>query len=230
MFPAYMVVAGAEIGNGKARLAKPIDRVSARDLPEFVHEVLKLWIVKKNDYPSFAAYVDGEGTQDIRDIASRFREIPAYGEDRSYYQDWGAEESFSLVGRGVGECSAGLFDLIEVDLNSARQLREELRSGDLQSEDALYAIILRSARALLITRGIEAPTDAAVFENFAKHFIRAGLIDRRFESVIQNAHQKNREILNQLEEEVFELLNAVEALYRSMDNSLRFPAETRTTA
>jgi hypothetical protein len=56
------------------------------------------------------------------------------------------------------------------------------------------------------------------------------LIDRRFESVIQNAHQKNNGILSQLEEEVFGLLNAVEALYRSMDNSLRFPAEAKTTA
>jgi sulfite reductase (ferredoxin) len=230
MFPAYMVVAGAEIGNGKARLAKPIDRVSARDLPEFVHDVLKLWIARKNDYPSFAAYVDEEGTREIQEIAGRYRVIPSHNEDKSYYQDWGATDSFSLVGRGIGECSAGLFDLIEVDLNGARQLREEFRSGDLQSEDSLYSIALRSARALLITRGIEAPTDAAVFENFAKHFIHVGLIDKRFESVIRNAHQKNAKELSQLEEEVFALLNAVEALYRSMDNSLRFPAEARTTA
>jgi sulfite reductase (ferredoxin) len=191
---------------------------------------LKLWISKKNDYPSFAAFVDGEGTQDIRTIAGRFREIPVFSKDSSYYQDWGAAESFSLVGRGIGECSAGLFDLIEVDLNGARQLREEIRSGDPQNDDALYGIALRSARALLITRGIEAPTDDAVFDSFAKHFIQAGLIDRRFESVIRSAHQKNAGELNQLEEEVFALLNAVEALYRSMDNSLRFPAEAKSTA
>ena len=230
MFPAYMVVAGAEIGGGKARLARQIDRVSARDLPEFVHEVLKLWIVKKNHHTSFAAYVDGEGAQDIRSIAGRFRQIPAFSEDKSYYFDWGAKEPFSLVGKGAGECSAGLFDLIEVDLNGARQLREELRSGDCQRENPLYAISLRSARALLITRGIEAPTDAAVFESFARHFIQAGLIDRRFESVIERAKRKDTEGLNQLEEEVFELLHAVEALYRSMDNSLRFPEEAKSTA
>jgi sulfite reductase (ferredoxin) len=230
MFPAYMVVAGAEIGNGKARLAKPIDRVCARDLPEFVQDVLKLWIAKKNDYQSFAAFVDENGTKEIQEIAGRYRQIPAFSKDSSYYQDWGATQSFSLIGRGLGECSAGLFDLIEVDLNGARQLREELRSGDLQSDDILYRITLRSARALLITRGIEAPTDAGVFENFAQHFIRAGLIDRRFEFVIQSALQKITGQLSQLEEEVYALLNAVETLYRSMDNSLRFPAEAKTTA
>jgi sulfite reductase (ferredoxin) len=218
MFPAYMVVAGAEIGEGKAQLARQIDRVSARDLPEFVYEVLKLWLLTKDSYSSFAAYVDGEGTQEIRAIADRFRTIPEFSVDKTYYYDWGAKDTFSLVGKGLGECSAGLFDLIEVDLKSARHLREELRSGDSQDEDTLYAIALRSARALLITRG---------FENFLKHFIQAGLIGMRFEPVIAAAQQKNHEALYQLEEEVFALLEAVEALYRSMDNSLRFAVEAK---
>jgi len=230
VFPAYMVVAGAEIGEGKARLARPIDRVSARDLPEFVHEVLKLWIAKKSTYSAFAQYVEAEGENEIREIAAHFRAIPAYSDDASYYRDWGTTETFSLVGRGVGECSAGLFDLIEVDLNTARRIREELRTRDLQNEGVLYEIALRSARALLITRGIEAATDAAVFKNFAQHFIQTGLIDKRFAFVIEFAHQKNLEELVRREDDIFELLNAVEALYRSMDNSLRFPAETKLMA
>jgi sulfite reductase (ferredoxin) len=225
MFPAYMIVAGAEIGDGKARLARPIDQVSAHDLPVFVQEVLKLWIARKNNYSSFAAFVDAEGVDQIRGIASRFREIPSYSEDQSYYYDWGAKDSFSLVSKGVGECSAGLFDLIEVDLKSARELREMFRSGDSQDEDTLYAISLRSARALLITRGIEAPTDSAVFENFRKHFIESGLIGTRFVPVIAAAQQKNLAILSQFEEEIFSLLDAVEVLYRNMDNSLRFATE-----
>jgi len=184
-------------------------------------------VTKKDSYASFAAYVDGEGTQDIRTIADRFRAIPEFSVDKTYYYDWGAKDTFSLVGKGLGECSAGLFDLIEVDLKSARHLREEIRSGDSQDEDALYAITLRGARALLITRGIEAPTDAAVFETFRKHFIQAGLIGTSFEPVIVAAQGKNTEALNQSEEEVFALLDAVEALYRSMDNSLRFASEAK---
>jgi len=225
MFPAYMIVAGAEIGNGKARLARPIGQVSARDLPIFVQEVLRLWLARKDGYSSFAAYVDAEGEDEIRAISGRFPEIPSYSEDQSYYYDWGAKDSFSLVSRGVGECSAGLFDLIEVDLKSARELREKFRSGESQDEDTLYAISLRSARALLITRGIEAPTDSAVFDNFCKHFIESGLIGARFAPVIAAAQQKKLAVLSQFEEEIFSLLDAVEALYRNMDNSLRFATE-----
>jgi sulfite reductase (ferredoxin) len=169
--------------------------------------------------------VDREGTDEIRRIADRFREIPAYSEDKSYYYDWSASEPFSLAGKGVGECSAGLFDLIEVDLKSAREMREEFRSDEFQGVDTLYSISLRSARALLITRSIEAPTDSAVFGSFRTHFIESGLIDMRYEPVVAAAQKKDVAALSHLEEEIFALLEAVEALYRSMDNSLRFAAE-----
>jgi len=57
---------------------------------------------------------------------------------------------FSLAGKSAGECSAGLFDLIEVDLKHAKRLREPLQSAAAQeskeAEAALYAITLCSAR------------------------------------------------------------------------------------
>jgi sulfite reductase (ferredoxin) len=232
MFPAYAVVAGARVTDGDARLAQPIDRVSARDLPRFVEDVLKLWLEKKHAHESFADYIDAEGTQDIRALADRYRNIPAPEADRSYYCDWASDEMFSLAGKAAGECSAGLFDLIEVDLKHAKRLREQLNpaeasaqaQGPQEAEAALYSVTLCSARALLITRGIEAPTDAAVFENFRKHFIFSGLIDSRFEPVVAAAQQHPSEPLATHKEETFALLDAVDALYRSMDNSLRFTA------
>lgn len=230
MFPAYAVVAGARVGDGAARLARPIDRVSARDLPRFVEDVLTLWLEKKQGHASFADYIDAEGADDLRSIADRYRNIPAPEADRSYYCDWDSDEMFSLAGKGAGECSAGLFDLIEVDLKHAKRLREPLQAGVVQeaeeAEAALYAITLCSARALLITRGIEAPTDTAVFENFRKHFIASGLIDSRFEPVVVAAQRQPAELLAPQKDEAFALLDAVDALYRGMDNSLRFTAAT----
>jgi len=222
MFPAYAIVAGAQIGDGEGRLARQIDRVSARDLPEFVHDVLGVWLQKKNNFPSFSAYIDGEGTDDIKTIAGKYRTIPDVTEDSRYYTDWGAKQTFSLVGKGAGECSAGLFDLIELDLKQARKLRDEVSSGDSTNDQALYAISLCSARALLITRDIEPANDAAVFENFRKHFIQSGLIDTRFLPLIASAQQLDFDAVAEQRQDVFALLESVEALYKSMDNSLRF--------
>ena len=233
MFPAYAVVAGARVGDGEARLARTIDRVSARDLPRFVEDVLKLWLEKKSGHASFADYIDAEGTQDLRSIADRYRNIPAPEVDRSYYCDWNSDEMFSLAGKSAGECSAGLFDLIEVDLKQAKRVREQLQAAEEQDEKAveaaLYTVTLCSARALLITRGIEAPTDTAVFENFRKHFIASGLIDSRFEPVVAGAQQQPRLALASQKDDAFALLDAVDGLYRSMDNSLRFTAATASS-
>jgi len=233
MFPAYAVVAGARVGDGEARLARTIDRVSARDLPRFVEDVLKLWLEKKSGHASFADYIDAEGTQDLRSIADRYRNIPAPEVDRSYYCDWNSDEMFSLAGKSAGECSAGLFDLIEVDLKQAKRVREQLQAAQEQDEKAveaaLYTVTLCSARALLITRGIEAPTDTAVFENFRKHFIASGLIDSRFEPVVAGAQQQPRLALASQKDDAFALLDAVDGLYRSMDNSLRFTAATASS-
>jgi sulfite reductase (ferredoxin) len=232
MYPAYGIVAGAVVGDGKARLAAIIDRVSARDLPDFIVDLLRIYLEKKSRFASFDAYVDAEGTQDIRSLCNRYREVPDFEDDKNYYYDWGAEKVFSLVGRGVGECSAGLFDLIEVDLKQIKTLEQRLAehaSGN-ERDAILYQIALSSARMLLVTRGIEAPSDAAVFTSFNKHFIEAGLVDARFQSVINAAQSNDISALRANENGVCALAQEIKKLYASMDNSLRFPAEAAVKA
>jgi sulfite reductase (ferredoxin) len=232
MYPAYGIVAGAVVDDGKARLAKSIDRVSARDLPDFIVDLLRTYLEKKPRFRSFDAYIDAEGEQDIRSICERYREVPDFEDDKNYYYDWGAEETFSLVGRGVGECSAGLFDLIDVDLKQIDALEQKMAGGLAANERdaALYQLTLSSARMLLVTRGIEASSDASVFTSFGKHFIEAGLVDTRFQTVINAAQSHDLDVLRANETGVHALAQEIKKLYASMDNSLRFPAETAPKA
>ena len=106
LVPAYGVVGGAIVADGKARLAQNLGQVNARSLPDFVEDVLATWMQKRSLFPSFSAYVDGEGSQDIAAICSRYKAIP--DSDTKYSLDWGASSPFSLDGRGPGECAAGL--------------------------------------------------------------------------------------------------------------------------
>jgi sulfite reductase (ferredoxin) len=126
----------------------------------------------------------------------------------------------------VGECSAGLFDLIDLDLKNANRLHDQLAGSTANQDQAVYEMALSTARALLITRGIEAGSDAAVFESFRKHFVLAGLVDARFEAVVTEAARHDLPGLRQRKTEAIALLAEVEKLYHSMDNSLHFPAET----
>jgi sulfite reductase (ferredoxin) len=225
LYPAYAIVAGARIGGGEARLAKSFGRIAARDLPDFVVALLKTWLEKKSRFASFAAYIDGEGAADIAALEQRFAEIPAFEDDKNYYYDWGAESQFSLVGRGVGECSAGLFDLIDLDLTEADRL-----AARQHDRETVYRLALRTCRALLITRGIEAGSEADVFAAFGKHFIAAGLVPEHYAAAVAAAQRGDLDTLLAQEAGILKLLDEVKTLYASMDNSLRFPAETGTVA
>jgi sulfite reductase (ferredoxin) len=232
IYPAYGIVAGADRKDGQARLAQVFETISARDLPAFVCDLLRTYLPKKSRFTSFAAYVDVEGASDIHALCQRYKTVPDFEEDKNYYYDWGASEVFSLADRGTGECSAGLFDLIGVDLRQIKKTQQELAAGlppEKQSE-ALYQIALCASRMLLITRGVEAHSDQAVFEEFSRHFIGTGLVEARFLPVVDAAHAKNTVELRQLATDVTGLAEAVEKLYASMDNSLRFPAEAASTA
>jgi sulfite reductase (ferredoxin) len=148
--------------------------ISARDLPDFVVELLNHYLNKKDKYASFTHYIDDCGEADIRTICDKYRDIPNFDDDKKYYFDWGAKEVFSVVGMGIGECSAGLFDLINVDRDLIKMLREEKKS-----------------------------------------FTHSSKIDEAFYKMTFSA----------LEHQVHELTTAMEALYESMDDSLRFPSE-----
>ncbi len=227
IYPAYGIVAGSVHADEKARLALAVDQINAYDLPDFVADILECWIVAKPRFASFADYVDAEGAAEMRKICDKYRNVPDFEENKDYYFDWGAEEVFSLVGRGMGECSAGLFDLIEVDVKLISEQRKRLAGGlpDSERADAVYRIVLSAARMLLVTRGVETHTDSAVFSSFLLHFIQAGLIDPVHAEVVDLAMSNNPVALVERDSAVFALADAVQRLYASMDNSLRFPAE-----
>lgn len=227
-FPSYFVVAGARIdAEGAFQLAEKIDEINAKDLPFFVEELLAHYGKRKSVYSRFSEYINAEGKEIIRKLCDKFRNIPEFEIDKSYYRDWGDSEIFSLAGKGTGECSAGLFDLIEIDLAKLRELRsfinENYNSASIQSE--LYDLVLVSSRMLLITRGVEAATDADVLRSFKTLFINENLIDARFADLIERAIAGKDTVLSSLQEQVLELSTAVEKLYEGMDNSLQFKVQ-----
>lgn len=128
-----------------------------------------------------------------------------------------------MAGRGAGECGAGVFDLIEVDLVSAA---EALSGGKYYTAAAL------AARALLVVRGEQPENDIEAFRLFRKHFIEQGLVETRLEGVIaggiRSASAPDPETAFDAQAEVVaELVATVKGLYDNMDPSLRFAASAK---
>jgi sulfite reductase (ferredoxin) len=229
-YPAYGIVVGAFLGNGAARMAQPAGEVSARDLPALVTGFLRCYVDSQPRFATFTDYLEKEGKEFIRSWCEQHREIPDFDEDKNYYYDWTATEVFSLASRGVGECSAGLFDLIDFDLKRLKQLKAglpALRAG--QRAESLYQITLSAARMLLITRAVEPRSDSDVFVQFRRWFIESGLVGAEYLSLVETARKKDLPGIEARAETVLSLAQSMEELYGKMDNSLRFPGEAPKT-
>jgi sulfite reductase (ferredoxin) len=221
-YPAYTVYARI---NGRRQLGKPLGYISARDLPAFVEDFLSHYISKQSEYADYDEYIQQEGAECITKLIEKYNNIPSFDEDKNYYFDWGAQEIFSLAKHGQAECSAGLFDIIDIDLGIIAEKQSQLANATDKSP-LLHDIVFSASRMLLVTRGADPRNDDEVYDDFEHLFIDANLIDGKFKSVIELA--RNNIDLTSHEEEVKQLADSVKRLYEKMDDSLQFKVEETT--
>ena len=174
-------------------------------------------------HPDFDAFLEAGGRDIASALVAEHKHVPDFEHDKNYYFDWGAERVFSLAGRGPGECSAGVFDLIETDLASASEALDKGRTFEAAS---------LAARALLVTRGEQADTDAQAFTLFRKHFVEEGLVEPELEQVVAAGLRAASapdpdQAFDGEPDEVAALVASVKHLYDNMDPSLRFPAREK---
>ncbi len=227
-YPAYAIVAGANIDSVSGSvLAHRIDEIGARNVPQFVEEFLRHYAGRKASFRSFQDYLDSEGEARIRAICDKYRAIPTIEEDESYYRDWGANEPFSLAGRGAGECAAGLFDLIELGLEKIRADRSALdgQSDPSVKSAILHRLVLTAVRTLLITRGVETADDREALDLFDRNFVDGGIVGGSFRPVIAAA-RSGGDALAAIYDQALAFSKEIEDLYASMDDALQFHPST----
>jgi sulfite reductase (ferredoxin) len=215
LVPSYRVLLGAKIGPDGTSLATPIGTVPARALPEFLAELIKDWQDTGEAGRSFATYFKDNDEKHFERILERHTQIPSHDTDPDYYRDWGAEEDFSLAGRGAGECGAGVFEVIDNDIKTAKKALDDSGNADYPSNAFLPTI-----RALLITRGIDTQDPAQLASAFEEHFINTGLVDQSFKSLLEAGATPSS--LSGKEPEIWKLLDRVTLLYNSLDANLQF--------
>lgn len=223
IYPGYQVYLAANREQAP-QLAEPIGHINARDIPRFVHRLLETYLTGEHQYTNFPAYLKGDGKAIAQQLLAEYKEVPSFADDKNYYFDWGAESIFSVIGRGTAECSAGLFDMIDVDLSIIKQskkaLEEERDPG--KRNKLLYEIIHSSSRMLLVTRGLEPKSTPDVFHFFIRSFIEYGFVDERFREIVVLARDDRSFDFETRTAEVYALSETVEELYRNMDDSLQF--------
>ena len=227
-YPAYTVWLPVK---GKHELDLQQGYIAAKKIPEFVEDYLRDVIAEIPNYADYYDYVAKRGVETVKELLAKYKEVPAFTENPDTFYDWGDDEKFSLIKYGKAECSAGLFDIIEIDQDTIREKRKEvdaLAADDKQKiEKLLHDIVFSENRMLLVTRGLDPRTDDDVYNGFEKEFIEAGIIPQKFKVLTDKARQNESLIAEKpLIDELADLLND---LYQNMDDSLQFKVPTENT-
>lgn len=222
MYPAYNVWGGADKATD-TQIGEHLGVVSAKDLPSFSERVLADYLPVKQQYASFRAYLQAGGKEKVAAVLSTYK-VPEYTEDPKYYQDWGSDEEFSVVNKGPAECSAGLFDMIDIDQKFIKQNFDKLDTEGADNNLLLSDIVFSSCRMLLITKGVEPRTTADTYTQFVERFIREGHISDEFVDLVESALIPKYDFTPR-RAEVIALAKAVVALYDTMDDSLQFKTD-----
>ena len=232
-YPAYTVWLPVK---GKHEIDLQQGYIAAKKIPAFVEDYLRDVIQEQPNYADYYDYVAKRGAGFIKELIAKYKEIAPFTEEPDTFYDFGDDEKFSLIKYGKAECSAGLFDIIEIDQDTIREKRKEVdqllqdktlkesTSANLEQtnkvEKLLHDIVFSENRMLLVTRGLDPRTDEDVYQGFEKEFIGAGIIPQKFKILTDKARSNESLIeYNPLIDELADLLND---LYQNMDDSLQF--------
>jgi sulfite reductase (ferredoxin) len=168
----------------------------------------------------------------LKKLITKYGDIGSESLPDDYYYDYGSDDPFSLAGRGPGECGAGVMDVIKLDIDEAK---DALKKTPVENEN-IYKAIVTSARALLVTVGLEPKKDREIFAAFSEHLIMPGWVKSQTQQLLDEAidwRMGDRELLDDLLPRVQELAGRVEELFLSLDANLKFkvePIESKTPA
>lgn len=222
LIPSYGITLGGRCDAGGARFGELAGKVPARAVAACVRDLAADFQARRTAGESFTAYVLRTGMAHFKTLVTRHADLPAFETAPAFYRDLGSDELFSLAGRGAGECGAGVFEVIEQDLKEAQKAQKP------------FDILLPSARALLITRGIDAREPDTIFREFERHFIDRGLVDGSFRNLLTRARgflQGWRAALDECAPEVMALRDRVNLLFSTLDANLEFhPPESTGSA
>ncbi len=212
LLPAYVVLAGGVVSEDGAQLAQPLGVVPARRLPELLAAAVKQGMT---------------GAEDLRRLVAEHAVIPP-NPPEDYFYDFGAEVPFSLAGRGPGECGAGVFDVIQLDI---REAASALRSSktvldDRVRSEELYMSLLAAARSLLVIFGVEVTKEHLIFAAFDRELITPGWVSAASRNVVADALDwrlgGETKSLVQHAESIGELVARITDLFGSLDANLKF--------
>ena len=171
--PALQVLlGGGNKGDGIGVFADKVVKVPSKRGPEALRRIL-------NDYEQFANdkkfedYYAEKGEKYFYELLTDLSSIENLTQDD--FIDWGSEKAY-VKAIGIGECAGVVIDLITtLFLESEEKINEATVafSNNVYSSAIYYAYssMVNSAKAILLSEGVQTNTQAGIIKQFDEHII-----------------------------------------------------------
>ena len=218
LVPMYTIFLGGKVGAGGAKMGEVYGDIPAKKVPKYLYKLAEL--KSKSSYEDFDEFLDNN-KENIGKLIKEFSTLESFAENSDLYYDFGACDKFTLKGRGAGECSTGVIDVIKLDLSNAEGALQKYKNSN---EDVdLYSSAVSSARALLVLNGVDTNKDREIFSSFKKIFVETGYVKAEiadlFDTLIDYKLGDIKDIYDKAEDIEY-LFNKVKAMYESLDGQL----------
>ena len=189
--PHYEILLGGRISEDQVVFGTSVIKIPAKNGPEAMKITINDYKNNKQGEETFGEYFDRMGKAHFRELLDPLKNLPDIEESPESYIDYGSTEKFSLEDRGQGECAGAVTDMITDRITEAERAHFQ---GKLSLEkqsikdagDHARRSVIASARALLVTEGMDFNDDWECLKKFQSLVIDMEIVSAQFAKLIDD--------------------------------------------
>ena len=189
--PHYEILLGGRVSEDKVVFGTSVIKIPAKNAPEAMKSCINDYKNNKQGEETFGEYFDRMGKGHFRELLEPLKNLPDIELSPESYIDYGSTEKFSLEDRGQGECAGAVTDMITDRITEAERAHFQ---GKLSLEkqsikdagDHARRSVIASARALLVTEGMDFNDDWECLKKFQSLVIDMEIVSAKYAKLIDN--------------------------------------------
>ncbi|MEE8206541.1 MAG: sulfurtransferase TusA family protein, partial [Nitrospinaceae bacterium] len=186
--PHYEMMMGGRITEDGAVFGIPVIKLPAKNVANAVRRSVDAYKKDKQNNELFVEFFDRVGKGYFTDLLIDLKELPNIEASPQSYIDFHATKAFSLDDRGQGECAGALTDMISDRLSEAERSLFQCNRAFEKNEFAeavrqANRTIVSSARALLVTEGMDYTDNVETLTKFESLIVETGIVSEKHAGV-----------------------------------------------